>query len=170
MVSLDDLVDYCQQDEWPFDLDAEHNRLRTRFGATHGSFAVTMSVDPERSLVTMMVPFYLKAPSGEVDESSRTRLLELLLAINYEIALGCFEYDPGDGEVRFRLAVACDGVDYTFETFLRTSKAMIWTCNHYFPACQRVLWGALTAREALDSLVDETDPEAADDGPHLTEV
>lgn len=157
------LCQYCEQDGWPLQVDRETQTLRTRFGGDTTHYDALMRVDPEREVLLLLVPFYLRAPQGEPPDGVRLRLLELLLQVNYEILYGNFELDLDDGEIRFRLSIPFSGGTVTLATFQRCGRAMVFACDHYFPAFQRVLWGELTPSQALASLDGPTPDREADD-------
>lgn len=163
MITFAQLVEYCRRDGWPVQAEEDKHRIRTRFGGRNGSYTVTMSVDEERQAVLLLAPYYLRADPADVADEVRLRLLELLLYINYEILYGNFEYDIRDGEVRYRLSFPCEGTEFAFTTFVRCTKAMMWACDYYYPACQRVLWGGMNARQAIDSLSSDDDDGGSDD-------
>jgi hypothetical protein len=44
------------------------------------------------------------------DDECRQQVLELINRINYSMVAGNFEMDPANGDIRFRMAVNCDGL------------------------------------------------------------
>jgi hypothetical protein len=121
--------------------DAAGHRLSAVLATAVADFRLLVWLDPEDGDVLFLVPGWLRVDPTVCAPEVRARLAELLLTLNWDLALGGFELDPTDGEVRFRLA--CPWVDGHLgpASVRRCVAATRWACEHAWRACQSVLWG-----------------------------
>ena len=97
----------------------------------------------------------------KVPERRRTEILQLVSRINEQLWVGHFDLWSSENVVMFRhsliLAGGAEPTNPQCETMLRVS---VEACERYFQAFQFVMWAGKTAREALDSVLFETEGEA----------
>jgi hypothetical protein len=100
--------------------------------------------------------FDLKVPALR-----RSEVIELITKVNEQLWVGHFDFWEKDGLVMFRhalmLAGGSNASDDQCEALL---GAAVEACERYFQAFQFVLWAGKSAREALDSVLFETEGEA----------
>lgn len=123
---------------------------------------IDVKVPQDRMLVFVESP--VKVPEGE----KRTRVAELLMRINYTLALGNFEIDFRDGEVRYRMAIDVEGSALSLqmvETNIMVSAACL---DRYFPAIMSVTYGNVEplkafedARSAAASTIESAAPNSS---------
>mmetsp|Transcript_3029 Transcript_3029/g.4070 ORF Transcript_3029/g.4070 Transcript_3029/m.4070 type:complete len:183 (-) Transcript_3029:348-896(-) len=105
---------------------------------------IDLKIPQDRMIVFVESP--VKVPEGD----KRTVCAELLMRINYTLALGNFEIDFRDGEVRYRMAVDVEGSALSLpmiETNIMVSAA---TMDRYFPAVMAVVYGNKSPLEAFE--------------------
>jgi len=97
----------------------------------------------------------------KVPERRRAEVLQLVSHINEQLWVGHFDLWSSENVVMFRhsllLAGGAEPTHAQCETMLRVSAE---ACERYFQAFQFVIWAGKTAREALDSVLFETEGEA----------
>ncbi|HEX7737294.1 MAG TPA: YbjN domain-containing protein [Ktedonobacteraceae bacterium] len=133
-------------------LSEEQEIVELAFHGNHGQWRLIISLqqsDQARKLV-------LVAPHiGTVTRRKRLQCLEALMAVNYRIALGKFGLDLDDGEVRLEesMPLANDGI--TFEQFQLAFRALVQTVAMYHSLIPRILYGNISAHEALQACEEE---------------
>ena len=104
----------------------------------------------------MACAFDLKVP-----DRRRQEVVQLISAVNEQLWVGHFDLWSTENVVMFRhallLAGGADPTDGQCETMLRVA---VEACERYFQAFQFVIWAGKSAREALDSVLFETEGEA----------
>ena len=97
----------------------------------------------------------------KVPERRRQEVLQLVSLVNEQLWVGHFDLWSSENVVMFRNALLLvGGAEPTHaqcETMLRVS---VEACERYFQAFQFVIWAGKSAREALDSVLFETEGEA----------
>ncbi|MBI5833969.1 MAG: hypothetical protein HZB16_16875 [Armatimonadetes bacterium] len=120
--------------------DERRGCLRADLDVESGHWELLVWLDTQDGDLLLLVPHYLRAPRREQDSAARARLCERLLALNYDLALGCFELDPADGEVRFRLAVPLGDQPAGEAALARAVAAVRYALDEAWAPCQRALF------------------------------
>ena len=94
----------------------------------------------------------------------RRAAMELLTRINFELALGCFEMNLVDGEIRFRTSVAIPGPDITPGLVEHLLRSNICIVDERYPQIMAVLYAGVTPEEAL---IPKEEKPAAATGPRF---
>lgn len=79
----------------------------------------------------------------------RDAVLGLLNRINWRIAMGNFEMDPDDGEVRLRVYRDERDDELTDAAVERTVRYAIMAVEHFYPAIMGVIWNDMAPEDAL---------------------
>ncbi|HVU66112.1 MAG TPA: YbjN domain-containing protein [Ktedonobacteraceae bacterium] len=129
-------------------MSPEQEIVELAFHGSHGQWRLIASLqqsDQARKLV-------LVAPHiGTITRKKRLTCLEALMAVNYRIALGKFGLDLDDGEVRLEESVPLANDSMTFEQFQLAFRAIVQTVAMYHSLLPRILYGNLSAQEALQA-------------------
>ncbi len=141
--------------DWIFDrAETDEMSVSVSGGWTDYHVAFTWIEDVEALHVASA--FDLKVP-----ERRRQEILQLISRINEQLWVGHFDLWSSENVVMFRhsllLAGGAEPTHAQCETMLRVS---VEACERYFQAFQFVMWAGKTAREALDSVLFETEGEA----------
>jgi len=91
------------EDGWPLGVDAEAPAVHTRFEGNSGPHRAVLTFDSEVERVLLYGVVF-----DTSETASRARLQELVTRINYGLAVGVFEMDLDDGEVRYRLSIPAE--------------------------------------------------------------
>ena len=119
----DDHAEFTEQDalnffarhldelKWNFHQSKEHPILYSGFNGKDVLWDFSMIARAKsEGLFHLSVNSFI--PSKAMPER-RAAAAEIISRINWDLALGCFEMNHGDGEIRFRTTVAIEGSDIT---------------------------------------------------------
>lgn len=133
-------------------LSEEQEIVELAFHGNHGQWRLIISLQQSNQARKLV----LVAPHiGTVTRRKRLQCLEALMAVNYRIALGKFGLDLDDGEVRLEESVPLANDGMTFEQFQLAFRALIQTVAMYHSLIPRILYGNVTAQEALQACEEE---------------
>jgi hypothetical protein len=144
---LDAAIAFFQADNWPFEQIAESSVLHTSFQGRNAQwecFARTQE-SPQRFL------FYSLCPVS-VSEEKRQLISEFLNRANYGLAIGNFEFDFDDGEVRYKTSVDIEGSDLTFSLIKRLVYANVVTVDQYLPGIRAVIDDDISPAAAISQI------------------
>ena len=88
-------------------------------------------------------------------------MLQLVSLVNEQLWVGHFDLWSAENVVMFRHALLlAGGAEPTHAQCETLLKAAVEACERYFQAFQFVMWAGKSAREAMDSVLFETEGEA----------
>jgi hypothetical protein len=141
--------------DWIFDR-AEADEMSVSVAGRWTDYHVAFTWIEDVEALHVACAFDLKVP-----ERRRLEVLQLVSRINEQLWVGHFDLWSSENVVMFRhallLAGGAEPTHAQCETMLRVS---VEACERYFQAFQFVMWAGKTAREALDSVLFETEGEA----------
>lgn len=127
-------------------VDRGQEIIELAFHGNHGQWRMIVGLQQRGEVRKLM----LIAPHiATVTKKKRLECLEALMAVNYRIAMGKFGLDLDDGEVRLEEAVPLANTSISFEQFQLAFGAMIQTVTMYHSLLPRIIYGNMTAQEAL---------------------
>jgi len=141
---FDAIVSYFERDGWKFRRLAGHDALEMGVAGEAGSYRLVAVVDGERNVVR-----FLTFLEGRVPETRRREITEYLTRANYGLLLGNFEFDLGDGEVRFKCATDIEHHGLTYEQYQSMLYVSVAMMDRYFPGLQKVVQGTSDAAAAI---------------------
>ncbi len=143
------IVHYLQQMDLQIaHINPEQETIELAFHGNHGQWRLVISFQQSQHIRKLV----LIAPHiSAVTRKKRLTCLEALMAVNYRIALGKFGLDLDDGEVRLEESVPLADDSITFAQFQLVLRALIQTVATYYGLIPRILYGNLTAQEALQA-------------------
>jgi len=106
----------------------------------------------------------------KVPEPARPSIAELLMRINYTLALGNLELDFRDGEVRYRMSVDVEGSALSLRMIETNIMVSASTMDRCFPAILTCIYGGKAPAEAFEEARarldggDRANPNRADGG------
>lgn len=154
--TLDLISQYLDHEEWDYTVEEHpgHTYLLSSFTGSSTRLDVVFDTLPEPDTVLCFAYLPVVVP-----DSHRGAAAELAARINYRLAIGCFDFDPDDGVLRVRNALTLDGVALTPELLRGLRDTAISTADYYNPAFMRLIYGQLSAREALEELLAQSGEE-----------
>ena len=141
--------------DWIFDR-AETDEMSVSVAGRWADYHVAFTWIEDVEALHVAFAFDLKVP-----ERRRPEILQLVSLINEQLWVGHFDLWNSENVVMFRHSLLLTGgaepTNAQCETLLRVSAE---ACERYFQAFQFVMWAGKSAREALDSVLFETEGEA----------
>jgi hypothetical protein len=141
--------------DWIFDR-AETDEMSISVSGRWTDYHVAFTWIEDVEALHVACAFDLKVP-----DRRRAEVLQLVSRINEQLWVGHFDLWSSENVVMFRhsllLAGGAEPTHAQCETMLRAS---VEACERYFQAFQFVIWAGKTAREALDSVLFETEGQA----------
>jgi hypothetical protein len=141
--------------DWIFDR-AETDEMSVSVSGRWTDYHVAFTWIEDVEALHVACAFDLKVP-----DRRRVEILQLVSRINEQLWVGHFDLWSSENVVMFRhallLAGGAEPTHAQCETMLRVS---VEACERYFQAFQFVMWAGKSAREALDSVLFETEGEA----------
>jgi hypothetical protein len=152
---LDVLEQIVAANEWAFERRSD-SEMAAEAPGKWCDYGLYFSWSHEISAMSFSCAFDLKVP-----DRRRLEILQLVSRINEQLWVGHFDLWSSENVVMFRhsliLAGGAEPTHAQCETMLRVA---VEACERYFQAFQFVMWAGKTAREALDSVLFETEGEA----------
>jgi hypothetical protein len=154
---LDVWKHFFAQEDWDFQAVEHHDILRVGFTGEQASWSCfAQSREAQQQLA-----FYSICPL-RVPEAKRSLLAELLTRANYGLAMGNFELDYDDGEIRFKTSI--DVEDFTELALLppllhHLVYSNVSTLDRYLPAILAVLAGGQSPLEAVAQIDRSQEPD-----------
>ena len=141
--------------DWIFDR-AETDEMSVSVSACWTDYHIAFTWIEDVEAVHVACAFDLKVPARR-----RAEVLQLIVLVNEQLWVGHFDLWSGENVVMFRHALLlAGGAEPTQGQCEMMLKAAVDACERYFQAFQFVLWAGKSAREALDSVLFETEGEA----------
>lgn len=133
-------------------ISEEEETVELAFHASHGQWRMIIGLQHtgEARKLILLVPHI----SG-VTTRKRLECLEALMAVNYRITLGKFGLDLDDGEIRLEEAIPLAHEAISFEQFQLVFGTIMQTVATYNSLIPRILYGNLSAQEALEACESE---------------
>jgi len=141
---LDEIIAIFKEKQWPFDVLTQHRALRLPFSGRNGNFVVVVEAQDE--LARCMVYTIWPEP---VPASLRAEVMEFITRVNYGLAIGNFELDLFDGELRFKTSLDVTDTQISAALLERLITLSTYTLDFYAPGLVAVIQKGTTPMEAL---------------------
>ncbi len=154
---LNKLLEYLKQmDVKIASVDKKREMIELSYHGTEGQWQMIVSLHQSGSARNLMlrVPYF-----GSVTVKNRPACLEALLAANYRIFMGHFCLDMDDGEVLLEATIPVAAGTITQEQFELVYWSLMLTVVKYHSLLHRIIYGNMTAQEALLACEQEFDAE-----------
>lgn len=138
---LDRVRGYFANQDWPVQPVESGPGLNWAYRGENGEWygQTWWFDDVEQLLVYSVCPL-------PIPEPTRAQVAQLVLAVNSELLIGCLEFDPDYGQVRFRTGLGIDRDDLTDSVIDRAVRTNVLTLDRYLPALVRTAAGVPAAR------------------------
>ncbi|MDX7950710.1 YbjN domain-containing protein [Lichenihabitans sp. Uapishka_5] len=141
--------------DWNFDRD-DRDEISISVAGKLSDLHVAFTWLPDLEALHVGCAFDLKVP-----DRRRAEILLLISAINEHLWIGHFDLWSGEDVVMFRHSLLmAGGADPDGRQCEAILKMAVTACDRYYQAFQFVIWAGKPAREALDSVMFETEGEA----------
>lgn len=139
---LDAATQFFQDDKWQFEAHPERPVLRLPFAGNNGRW---MCFAQERNNQLL---FYSVAGVNCPDDV-RPAMAEFITRANYGMAIGNFEMDYNDGEIRYKTSVDVDTGDLTGTVMKPLVYINCLMMDKYLPGIMKVIYGGASPAEAV---------------------
>lgn len=141
--------------DWTFDR-AELDEMSVAVRGAQADYQVAFTWIEDVEALHVACAFDLRVP-----ERRRGEILQLVSMINEQLWVGHFDLWAGEGVVMFRHALLLTGgAEPRREQCEMLMRSAVESCERHYQAFQFVIWAGKPAREALDSVLFETEGEA----------
>jgi hypothetical protein len=135
---------FLVQDGWPCKRLEDQDVAMSSFKGKKGEFNCFIQAREaqEHMIIYSVLPVL-------VPEERRDEIALFLTRANYGMPVGNFEMDYSDGEVRYKTSIDLEDIE-EFQLLLRNLLyANVLNMDKYFPGMMRVIFGGLSAVEAI---------------------
>jgi len=138
---------FLTQDGWPVRKLEGQMVAMTSFKGKQGEFnCFVQAREAQEHLVVYSVLPVL------VPEERRDEIAGFITRANYDLPIGNFEMDYGDGEVRYKTSVDLEDVEEFGLLMRNLIYANVLSMDKYFPGLMRVIYGGESAAESIRSV------------------
>ena len=133
---LETVIDFFEQEDWPFVQLEDQTTLRFAFRGDNGRwtcYAITREEQKE-------FIFYSICPVS-APEDKRTAIAEFLTRANYGIVIGNFDLDFSDGEIRYKTSIDLGGDRLSTSLVRQLVYANVLMMDEYLPGIMAVIEG-----------------------------
>lgn len=134
---IDNAAEYFRQQKWTIEAASDRPVLRLPFEHQGEVWMCYAEAREEQNRVI----FYTVLPVNVPDAQRRT-MAELITRANYGLAVGNFELDFGDGELRCKTSIDVSGDRLSHALLHQLVVINLRLVRHYLPAVRGVLAGA----------------------------
>lgn len=143
------LCQILKDDGWNFECDDKNELIRLEIHGTNSAFTSFIIIDEEQETYLCNTHIRQRIPFGK-----RLEVCNFMNRINYELAIGNFEMDMDDGEIRFRTYLDSAGAEPSKEQLLN----LIWNGSQafdtYYPGLLKIITADFSVEEAVELCFD----------------
>ncbi len=142
-LAFEALGKWLEDDDWhPVPIDGML-AYRTGFAGDNARVVCIAEVRAQQQFL-----FYALVPN-KVPEERRLPVSEALTRANWGLRIGNFEFDFGDGEIRYKSSVDFEGELLSPALIRNAIYPAVATLDHYLPAIMAVAYGGKDPAEAI---------------------
>jgi len=145
MPLFDVVYNALKKDSWKFEYDDKNELFRLEISGINCNYVCYIIVDEEQESLLCNTHIKQKVPFGK-----RLEVCNFINRINYELAIGNFEMDMEDGELRFRTYLDSANALPSQEQLIN----LIWngaqTFDTYYPGFMKIITEDYLAEEAME--------------------
>lgn len=150
---------FLEADDWHFKRVEGGTIFRMGFKGKAGSwFCFAQTRERQEQFL-----FY-SVPQAKVPEAVRPAVAEYITRANYGLAIGNFEMDFRDGEVRYKTSIDVEGGKLTHMMIKNLIYANVLTTDKYLPGLKKVMRGEAKPVEAIREIENPPAPRSATGG------
>ena len=147
---LDTVIDFFTTDDWSYTKLQGESILQLGFQGENGQWHCTAQVNEDAQRFAFYSHLLTNAPPTAA-------LAEFIARANYGLALGNFELDYADGEIRYKTSIDVQGDALSTDLVRNLVYANVLTMDQYLPGLRAVLSGSATPTQAIHR-IEQSDP------------
>ena len=134
MASLLDVAkQFFDEESWRYQEIQDQDILTVAFKGESGQWSCYVQAQDQRNLLV----FYSISPTRP-EQDKILPMCEYLTRVNYNMALGNFEMDMEDGEIRFKTSIDVTDDELTLANVRQLVYSNLLTMDRYLPGIQAV--------------------------------
>jgi len=141
---LDVAKQFFESDNWHYKDVPELGILTLNFKGDSGQWSCYVQARDENGLFAIYSISPLHAP-----EDKRLALSEYITRVNYNMAIGNFEMDMDDGEIRYKTSIDVTGDELTPALVRRLVYANLLNMDKYYPGVVAIAESDISPTEAI---------------------
>lgn len=141
---LDIAKQFFEEDNWHYRDVPEMGIITMNFKGESGQWSCYVQARDENGLCA----FYSISPTP-APESKRKVMAEYLTRVNYNMAIGNFEMDMDDGEIRYKTSIDVTGDELTVPLMRQMVYTNLLNMDKYLPGIQSVADTDVAPAEAV---------------------
>jgi hypothetical protein len=142
-----EMVNFFQQDEWPFYPLERQPVLQTAFEGRNGKWACLARAREQQQQMVFYSIFPVNVP-----EHKLMAVAEFLTRANSGMILGNFELDFTEGGISYKTSIDVEGDRLSFALIKTLVYANVTMMDEYWPGIMSVIYGGVEVREAIESI------------------
>ncbi len=147
MSIIDVVKQFFEEEEWPFNQLEGEMVLHTAVQGENGSWdCFTQIREDQQQLI-----FYSTCPVI-VLKDRRHAVMAFITRVNYGMAIGNFEMDLDDGEVRYKTSVDVENAHFSVPLMQSLVYTNVLTMDEYLPGIQAVAEAGVPPNEAIERI------------------
>lgn len=120
------MVDSLEAQELKFHADEENLTIYSKMEGDDLPMSFLLTIDSDKEMIMFLSPFNFK-----MSEEKRVDCSIAINVANFHMALGCFDFNISDGEIRFRLSQSLHDVEVGPEFFIHILAVALSTVERY---------------------------------------
>ena len=141
---MDAVTEFLQQDGWPYEPIDDGSVVRVLFQGDNAQFTCFGQTREDAEQFV----FYSICPVS-VPEHKRQEVAEFITRANYDMVLGNYEMDYGDGELRFKTSIDVEGTQLTPGLIKPLLYANVLMMDQYLPGVMAVIYADKSPADAI---------------------
>jgi hypothetical protein len=141
---MDVVLRFFDEEQWNYQKLEGKPIIRAGFRGDHGTWVCFVRIDEEKKQFLFHSSLGLNIPQPQ-----RAPVVEFITRVNYSLALGNFEMDLDNGDIRFRTSVVTPEGELTVDIVRGLVYANVYAIDHFFPGVMAVLHGGISPEAAL---------------------
>lgn len=145
---LTNIVDWVEQQGWKAIIDEKRELLLLPMQSTSGEWMLAIHANDVSGFVICHSVLDARTPGDRIEE-----MKTLVSRLNYGLAIGNFELDETDGEIRFKTSMDTEGMEDAPHPALMSNlvRANLTSMDRFKKSIEAVMSGAST-NEALGNM------------------
>ncbi len=137
------LYDILIQNDWEFESDDKNEVIKLKIQGINANFHSCLLVDEKQE--SLLCNTYIK---HKIPFSKRLEVCDFMCRVNYEFAIGNFEMDMENGEIRYRTYLDLANAEPSREQVVNIVWNGVLGFDTYYPGLMRLVYEDYSAEEA----------------------
>jgi hypothetical protein len=147
MSGLDAIISCCRQELWQYVLLPSISAVQITVETSSAFLTCFCEARDADQQIACYTRFSVKAPPGR-----RAAVAEFVHRANWNLAIGCFEFNQETGEVRFRTSLDLDQESLAPQLIRPLIRHALFTADHYHDGFLRVAVAGVEPADAIEQL------------------